>query len=280
MLESALCVQDSNIVQILLNAGSDSNPFVGYAGTPLQILSTFGNCKLVLILLDKGIDINAAAHNPSGGTALQAAADNDHSEIVQFLQDKGAAVNATAANNAGRTVLQAAAGYGDIELVSILSVWGDDINARASSDGGQTASQAAAGIGNIELVRILNDAGADINCLAAKDDGVMVMQVAVETGSIDLVQYLLDKNIGITDRVSLGSMLYSALIHHKCSLKKVETLLNAGADVNATTRFGSALCLAVHSGNASLVQCLMDEGVDLDGDGFGTLIQRSIQTLI
>jgi hypothetical protein len=158
---------NDSLVQRLLEGHVEiSHMHSGWAA--LQAGAKGGHYKVVMMLLDAGVDVNDA-----GGygrrTALQAAAGGGHLEVVKVLVEAGADVNVAAAEYEGRTALQAAAGNGHLEMVKMLVDAGADVNA-ATRYGGQTALQAAAGGGYLEVVELLVDAGADNAAAAEYDD--------------------------------------------------------------------------------------------------------------
>ena len=126
----------SDMVQVLVNKGADVNAFRWEDGdnskpwaeyrkyqwggcgdfqytesyfrismTPLQTAVLAGDPASVLILLNSGSEINAAASHSWGRTALQAAAENGNLVLAKSLIDAGANVNADASPESGRTCL-------------------------------------------------------------------------------------------------------------------------------------------------------------------------------
>lgn len=116
---------DTNGVVLLLDKGADVNAKNNYGDTLLMQVATTGHTNTVELLLDKGADINAK--DSFGKTALMSAARFGNVEIIKLLLDKGANVNAK--DNLGETALMSAAESGDTNAVEIVLARGADINA-------------------------------------------------------------------------------------------------------------------------------------------------------
>jgi ankyrin repeat protein len=86
------------------------------AGTPLQIAVSYQNSDIIQLLLEAGSDIKAPTGNSGRRTALQHAVKCDNLNLVQQLIDAGADVNAPPSLTKGTTVLQAAAGAGSLGI--------------------------------------------------------------------------------------------------------------------------------------------------------------------
>ena len=126
-------------------------------------------------------------------TALQVAAENGHEAIVQMLIEKGVDVNAAVVRNSGKTAVQAAAGHGHEAIMKLLINAGAAIDAEAARDSGRTALQAAAENGHEAIVKLLIDKGVDVNALAAKYSGRTALQAATQNGHEAIVKLLRHK---------------------------------------------------------------------------------------
>ena len=117
ILNAASAGGHEKIVQILLNKKVDVNAQVELHDTALTAASRRGHEKIVQILLNKKVDVNAQGEDYYG-TALTAASAEGHEKIVQMLLDKKADVNAQ-----GRyydTALAAATARGHEKIAQIL----------------------------------------------------------------------------------------------------------------------------------------------------------------
>ncbi len=96
-VETAVIVNDENIVSLLLSKGA--NPLIeNWVGlNALHMAAFHGKTKIAQILLDYGVDINVRSKQESketfGATPLMYAALRDHSETVLFLIENGAEIN-------------------------------------------------------------------------------------------------------------------------------------------------------------------------------------------
>ena len=94
-------------------------------GTKLHAASLGGHERIVQMLLDKGVDVNA--QGVDYGYALQAASVHGYDQVVRMLLDKGADVNAQGGEHGH--ALQAASAGGHEQVVMMLLNKGVDVNA-------------------------------------------------------------------------------------------------------------------------------------------------------
>ena len=78
---------DEKVVQILLSAGADVNAQGGEYGNALQAASRYGYEKVVQMLLSAGADVNA--QGGEYGNALQAASSYGDEKVVQIREGQG-----------------------------------------------------------------------------------------------------------------------------------------------------------------------------------------------
>lgn len=88
----------------------------GYGDTPLHIVSTWGDCEAIKIILSSGADIDAAGE--SGYTALHCAAEQNHVEAVRLLLERGAQL---LPDKDGETPIDLASSLGHKDVVKALS---------------------------------------------------------------------------------------------------------------------------------------------------------------
>jgi ankyrin repeat protein len=135
-LITAAAQRDSyRIVKYLMEKGADPNArdqagdflTAGNNGTALMFAVKSGDNRTVKLLLDRGVDVNAAAS--TGGTALGDAISARNAEAVRMLLDRGARVN-LAFGPIRMTPLIWASFQEYPEVVEMLLAAGADVNAK------------------------------------------------------------------------------------------------------------------------------------------------------
>jgi len=184
-LHAASAGGHEKIVQILLNEKIDVNAQAGIYGTALAAASREGHEKIVQILLNKKADVNA--QGGAYGTALTAASRGGHEKIVQILLDKKADVNAQ--GGLYGTALTAASRRGHEKIVQILLNKKVDVNAQGEDYYG-TALTAASAEGHEKIVQMLLDKKADVNAQGRYYDTALA--AATARGHEKIVQILLN----------------------------------------------------------------------------------------
>jgi hypothetical protein len=125
---------------------------------PLAFAAATGHLGVVLLLIERGANINATGDG--GNTALHWTAVQGHEEVVALLLEKGAHANTR--DNYGRTPLMLACVNGHLGVVKVLvQHMGGQGLADRSNASGRTVLHFAACLGHEEVVRCLLLAGAD-----------------------------------------------------------------------------------------------------------------------
>jgi cell wall assembly regulator SMI1 len=149
--------------------------------------------------------------------------------------------------------------WGRLKIVEQLLKAGAEVNAPGWH--GNSALMMAAGGGHVEVVRRLIAAGADVN---QQQQGKEKTALAAAVGErsakhLQIVEALLaagaDPSFGAFSTV---------LMRASCSASPaiVKALLEAGANVNAITRLGSALTMAIATNRADNAAVLIEAGAD------------------
>jgi ankyrin repeat protein len=186
--------------------------------TPLHLAVAAGDAALVRLLVEAGADLTARTENRR--TPVHVALEHSPA-LVPLLLELGGVIDAPSAAYLGDVdrlsrQLDDGAPLTDPDVGDLLSwaaIGGATATARlllergADVDGG--ALHAAAGAGQLELVRLLLSAGADVD-RRDRDTGCVPLHAAVAAGTVG-------------DAPGI-----------------VQALLNAGADVNATTTDGAS----------------------------------------
>ena len=157
--------------------------------------------------------------------------------------------------------LEDAVKEGDIGRVGSLIARGADQ---------QEALNWAAYYGQGEICRMLLDAGNDPNALA--DDGYFPLIHAVFFGHTDVTDLLLTRGADLNQRTSDGSSALIAAVLGEASVRLVEGLIRAGAELEFADRSGyTALHRAVLVQRSDMVALLLKAGASPDAtDGEGT----------
>ena len=136
----------------------------------LQVAACYGRLDAAQLLLDYGVDVNAAPQS--------------------YIEDSDM-------ESVARRALQAAAERGDLEMVRLLLAAGAEVEIRVPSDMDQgTALQFAAIAGSMSVVTLLIQQGADVFAPAMGGYyGRTALEGAAEHGRLDIVQLLL--NLGV-----------------------------------------------------------------------------------
>ena len=148
---------ETELVKLLIAAGTDVNKADMFGETPLYKAADNGRAECVKLLINAGADVNKA--NDKGETPLIWAAIKGRTEYLRLLLAAGADVNW--ADKDGKTPLYWAAYYSHAECVKLLIAVGADVN--KASHYGSTPLYYAAYYGHAECVKLLIDAGADVN---------------------------------------------------------------------------------------------------------------------
>jgi uncharacterized protein len=189
-----------------------------------------------------------------------------------LILKQGARVNERDAS--GGTALAGAVIVQDVETVRLLLQNG--ANVHLQPDGPEGILELARLYGNREIVRFLLQAGVrpidkaaiahkrlrqltDIN--APNADGITPLMQAIIERNGPLVTMLLSRGADIhrRDKVGRTALWFAA---NNGDLLLAQTLLQRGADINATGTEGSPLVGAVWSGKVPIIRFLLEHGAD------------------
>ncbi|KAL6406844.1 hypothetical protein AUP68_09653 [Ilyonectria robusta] len=211
-LYRAICHQNPDIVRELIQHGANvDTPSIH--GSPIHLAALYGGERIVQMLLDAKVDINAPPSDSLQMTALQLAISQWHIDVVDMLLNAGASVNASTGSQTGRTALQAAVERQNIPLVGDLISRGADVNAPPAGKYGGTALQLAAARGAFNIAVLLLEEGAQIDAAPAQVGGYTALEGAAMNGRIDVLHLLLQNFQGLS----------SFEIHHQKALEIAES---------------------------------------------------------
>jgi len=266
---------DVDLAKMLLYAGANLNASTRLgAFTPLLLASKSGQESMVSTLLEAGANPNDTTTN--GTTALMLAAASGSVDAVTALLDRGASINATE-SAMGQTALMFASAYDRVPVVDLLLKRGADVSlstkvvdaaaiekehrelrrerqkklgvfaqgqgGRAQEDGEGEEDKKSSG-GNVfaKLFSWIRPGGDSKN---KEDDEPKALTYGQLVGS-------------------QGGMTALHLAARQGNVESVNTLLEAGADVNALSAGDktSPLLIATINGRFDLGKVLLDHGAD------------------
>lgn len=234
-------------VKELLNAGADPDAQTKNGRTALMAASDRGRMEVVKLLLDHGADPDIQASDKE--TALMLAVYKGRLEIIRLLLKNNARVDLKEKN--GLTALFIASSIGSKRAVDLLLDHGADATGKYLN--GVTCWWVALNRGNKEVAKLINYKGRS-----------PIVQ-AVEKGDKAKVVELIKGGADIESREpKLGATLLMVAADSG-HLGLFRTLLNMGADVNATSHSGyTALAAAANNGRKEIVELLLKNNANVN----------------
>jgi ankyrin repeat protein len=197
-LFAALAGRHFQTAKLLRHNGAHVNVRGGDGETPLVSAACYGDLKMVQVLLDYKVDVNALGQNNWAPIHYVSQGPGLHDipqlfpDVARLLLEHGADVNVK--NSSGWTPLRVAADYRKVEVVRVLLE--HRANVGAEDGKGRTPLHAAAGswdpeiYGRVEIVRMLLEHGADVG--AEDNRGRTPLHGAAGYGGVEVVRALLE----------------------------------------------------------------------------------------
>ena len=242
---------DTAVLEVLLEGGANPNELLPLGRRPLMLAARSGVVEAVQVLFEFGADPNAA-ESERGTTAIMQAADQGHADVIRALLENGADYAAVSAPvfRDGRT---AALGSSDDprEAVrrQVIAIICDEEN--PDMDG---------------LMKLVRESRAQVwtDLLRENPDpGLEDVCANVRRGALSFV----NNNGGgrgerVPDGGELTPLIYAA---RSGAIEAARVLINAGADVNQTSRYGwSPLLAATQNRNYQMGRFLIEQGADVN----------------
>jgi ankyrin repeat protein len=180
-----------------------------------------------------------------------------------------------AKDDGGRTPLHWAARGSSLEVLAYLVEKGADPNVKDNL--GSAPLHSVASAGNTEGVKLLLSTGADVDCKTA--DQRTSLHLTALGGHVPTVRLLVEKKADLESRNDYGRTPLVLAAREMAGLDVIRTLLDLGARVDATDRYGdSALTLAAWRGSADVVSLLLARNapVPVAGRQGRNLLQSSV----
>ncbi len=242
-LLEAVKAGDQESARVLLDGTQNVNSAEADGTTALHYAVLNNQLNLVAALIRSGADVNARTRY--GITPIYLAARNGSRSMTQVLLNAGASANEIF--NEGETVLMTAARTGDVDTVRVLLEAGAVVDAREDWHG-QTPMMWAAAQKHAPVIALLDEYGADVNATSSLEN--WERQVTMEPRDKWLPP---------------GVMTPLHFAAREGCLDCIATLLELGADINATTPKGiTPLLMAIINGYYDIAWELIEAGADIN----------------
>ena len=244
------------IVRILVDAKADAD-FWGTSHPPLHVASEQGGVEIMSFLLENGA--NPYTTDVSGNTPLHLAARAGNRDAIQVLLDAG--VDCDWPNGDSATPLLLAAEKGHFDIMAMLCEAGAMPTVCDESD--STPLHKAAMNGHLEAVNLLIEKEGDV--LANDYRSQVPLHLAAQNGKAEIVERLLNQKKRSAQVKAINEEEETAL--HLASRNKhkkvLSILLDAGAELNAVSKNGTALSWALSNGDSESARLLLEKGANV-----------------
>ena len=251
------CSKD--VLQSIIAKGADVNATSKGNGTPLMLASWYGQVDAIKVLLSAGAD--QTIKDANGYTWIHYAVRGGCSkEVLQSIIDHGADVNVT--NEEGDTPLMLARKNENEDAINVLLSTGANRSRTFKDAYGDTwIHYAVRKDCSNEVLQSIIDQGDDVNATNKKN--VTSLMLASEKGNVYAMNVLLRAGADRTIKDANGDTWIHHAIHGYCSIEVLQSIIDQGADVNATNKQNvTSLMLASEMGNVDAMNVLLSAGAD------------------
>ena len=245
------------VLQTVIDLGADVNATNNSNITPLMVASCKGNVDAMNVLVSAGA--NQTIEDVNGDTWLHYAVHGNCSkDVLQTAIDLGADVNAK--DNKNKTALMWASQKGNVDAMNVLIGAGADQTIECIS-GTTWLHYAVLGICSKEVLQAVIDLGADVN--ATNNSNITPLMLASRKSNVDAMNVLVSAGANQTIQDVNGDTWPHYAVHGNCSKEVLQTVIDLGADVNATNKWNTtSLMLASSKGNVDAMNVLISAGAD------------------
>ena len=194
-------------------------------GANVNLIGARGEPALMKALIHSGSDVNVLEHF----VQLDVTTKRHHDNCIKLLLEAGAHVNIV--DDTGKSLLIHAVAKGNIEHVARL--FQTDIDVNLTSESGETALTKAVSEDYPDLVDLLISSGADVNHAVNKRN--TILQIASASVNTLLVA---GADVNALNKINGSTALHYAAQTGQNTI--METLIQAGADVNITDANGNS----------------------------------------
>ncbi|KAF2632351.1 ankyrin [Macroventuria anomochaeta] len=244
-----------DVVELLLEKGAKSIANKD-GSTPLNIAASYGQLKVVELLLNKGADLSLANNN--GRTPLSSASFHGHVEVAKLLLEKGAYNASSGLEPHYGTIANMLALKGYTDLLRFI-VEHSNASMNEADNHNRNPLQFAASGGHIDSFQYLVSKGLQFTTLDAKGDNLI--SLAASGGSLDILTVVLEQKLDAVARPEHWNPLHWACRAGK--VKVVELLIAQGWKSDIVTVAGlqgewTPLAVAIFHGNNDMLDGLSE----------------------
>ncbi|XP_057320544.1 putative ankyrin repeat protein RF_0381 [Microplitis mediator] len=283
-LHTAIDKNNYNMAEYLINNGACVNTSYNDK-TPLQIAVRSENKEIVTLLIKNKAEVNFISE--SGITALGVAVEKDNFELVRMLVNIGANINLS--SDEGYSPLQHAIINGSYRIAKYLINCGANINAicrckelnikytrynrkftNRISNSHYSLLQFAVDCKKLAMVRLLIENKVDMS-LVEKNNPLFLFDI-IKYQSHKILELILSTRVNVDcldtrDNCCSETLLHAAVKLKYKNIEKVKLLLMSENfnNINALTTNGkSAFHFAANEGHTSIINVLLNAGVDVN----------------